>query len=84
MQIEREKKNEQSQSLRKSGRLFRHFTTDYQSRAITRSQSLRKSGRLFQALKRVRRHFTNDLQCRNPFVNQVVCFIDGERQTTGK
>ena len=62
-----------SQSLRKSGRLFRkqRIRKEFEAPAIV-SQSLRKSGRLFQHQPVSNRQLAN--MCRNPFVNQVVCF----------
>jgi len=61
----------ESQSLRKSGRLFRYLKTNY-AREKMMSQSLRKSGRLFLSVGVEMTQL--DLNCRNPFVNQVVCF----------
>jgi len=41
------------------------------------SQSLRKSGRLFLETPEAQ---TLDVDCRNPFVNQVVCFSQEDFQ----
>jgi len=62
-----------SQSLRKSGRLFRCNMNWNEMNKKYVSQSLRKSGRLFQIVLNHNNEVSTFYR-RNPFVNQVVCF----------